>query len=79
MIYVTICGCFEENAKRHEARADWHIAQGHPYHWAAGSLRKAAKWRAKKAPFALDPKMAPFMEQAYAMMRDAISKQVFGL
>jgi hypothetical protein len=40
---------------------------------------KEAKWRAKKVPFGLDPKLAPFLEEAYKFTRDTISKQVFGL
>ncbi len=48
--YLNLKQCFEENAKRHDARALMHEANGHP-DYAIGSRRKAAKWRAKIAQY----------------------------
>lgn len=44
----------ELHAQRHLSRALVHEANGHP-DYAAGSRRKAAKWRAKADPLKLPP------------------------
>lgn len=45
MKYLTLEDTYEANAQRHDDRALWHERQGHPAEWAAGSRRKAARWR----------------------------------
>lgn len=40
---------YEENALGHDAKAAEHEAQGHPPEYAAGSRRKALKWRLRAA------------------------------
>jgi hypothetical protein len=50
MRYLSLEECYEENARRHELNAVRHVVNGYP-DYARGSLRKASKWRAKKAFF----------------------------
>lgn len=74
MRYLSICDTFEENAKRHEANAARHVAEGHPLEYAAGSLRKAAKWQAKKEWFVIPT----HLEAAYDATKAEIEKKLFG-
>ena len=64
MKYMTLEEEFEAHAERHERNAARHIAGGHP-DYAPGSLRKAAKWRAKKAFFYVPP----YLAEAYAITK----------
>jgi hypothetical protein len=84
MSYMTAAEAYEAecevHAKRHEANAVRHVAEGHPPEFAEGSLRKAAKWRAKaekfKSIFAIP--LPPHLEAAYEKTREAIAKNLFG-
>jgi frataxin-like iron-binding protein CyaY len=46
MLYITLQQKYQIMVERHEARAQYWLAQGRP-DYAAGSLRKADKWRVK--------------------------------
>lgn len=66
MLYVTVDGHYRLHAERHEERARWHEGQGHPPEWAAGSRRKAARWRRRAREYAAltempHPRMQPQM------------------
>jgi hypothetical protein len=62
--YQSIEAFFESNAERHDANAARHIADGRP-DYALGSLRKAAKWRAKKSFF----DVPPHLKEVYAITK----------
>lgn len=76
MSYLSMTDAFEENAKRHEANAARHIAQGHPPHYAEGSLRKAAKWRAKKLYFEVPAILQPVYDLTLKRLSQALYESI---
>ena len=71
-MYQPVESFFEEHAKRHEANAARHVANGHP-DYALGSLRKAAKWRAKKVFFAVPP----YLAEVYAITKRNMDRLLY--
>lgn len=73
MRYSSMADEFENHARRHEANAARHMAEGHPPHYAEGSLRKAARWRARKLYF----EVPSILQPAYDLTLEALEQNLF--
>ena len=88
MHYTTLQYSYQRMVERHEARAQYWLSQGRP-DYAAGSLRKAAKWRVKAREYdrmmnglypqtEFDVLMQKKIEEAAKKMVAKFERQVWG-